>query len=114
MVMGLLITIVMFAFGYEPEETRNERTTTHPQKASMVWACARVGFEGGIKKFAKDPDSVQVFDYYITYNSGSMYDATIDWGARNSFGGMVRHTSVITIDYKDIFTCPINFIEAGF
>jgi len=81
------------------------RIAKHGQQISKYWV------KSYLKRVAKDPDSVEIFNASeVSYNEKSGWLMLVDWGAKNSFGGMTRevnwfvmHNGVITMKPSDAY-----------
>lgn len=82
----------------EAQAEAARRASVHGEEP-LAWPNGKVPIvDSYIKSIAKDPGSVEYFDWGpVIYGEGYGWMVKCDWGARNSFGGMVRRTDLFII-----------------
>ena len=82
----------------------------------MDWSCglnsgvpnSTDGLEALVRDQLKDPSSMEAHETRIwPVNSLGRHEVVMDFGARNSFGGMVRHTATGWVDNE---TCEAELL----
>ena len=91
----------MYEYNYIPADTLDINEKFYLVNSYMCH-CAEYAINS-LKERLKDPHSLVVYGMEVElrdskYGYGPVYDITLDYGAANSFGGMVRD------DYKTSFT----------
>ena len=75
-----------------------------------AWDGNHDGFERQIKRDLKDPGSMKTYETRYRVNPDGTWTIFMDYGARNSFGGMVRNLAVGTMNTD---TCAVTVITLG-
>ena len=115
--MFLFICIMM-----QPDSTKNSKTPSSPkltkEEKKEQHRIAKHGekpidIEYDVKSYlgniAKDPDSVKIYSCSnIFYNESDGWMSLVDWGAKNSFGGMNRAVNWFVIDKGRIQMKPAD------
>lgn len=52
----------------------------------------RKAYKQYFKEVLKDPESLKIYDEEFSYPDASVIDITVDYGAKNGYGAMVRDT----------------------
>ncbi len=65
------------------------------------WDGNHDGFERLVKPYLNDPDSMETFSTRMGQlgSRPNGHSISMDFGARNAFGGMVRHTATGSVDH---------------
>ena len=96
--LGLTLFVYVFIFGIIGgcvAVFNNLGNSSKPKEFDSIYA--RVWCKDQIKRQLKDPSSYKFYSVKVLRTSGEYNQygaATIDFGAKNSFGGMVRQTAI--------------------
>ena len=70
---------------------------------SMLLSCnsgeknAKVAVEKHLKETLRDPNSLEIYSSKVEKEKEHVYIVTVDYGAKNGFGGMDRTTEKFTV-----------------
>lgn len=101
--------------GDERRSTPTTRATpdTVAEKCFSPWDGNHDGMERQIRALLKDPDSMVTHGTYYNGND-DLSDGTMtirmDYGARNSFGGMVRNNAIGEMNIRN---CAVTLLDIG-
>lgn len=70
----------------------------------MNTGLAEFVIERHLKETVNDPESVKIYRMSRLYRDPQGWVIDAEWGARNSFGGMVRQTTRFTLSQKEVIT----------
>ena len=114
---GLLIVllIVLIAVSGDDVATGNEEYRQAKEEEQKGFHCLSAwdgnhdNFEELVKVNLKDPNSMETYETRISpVNAQGKHTILMDYGARNSFGGMVRSTARGTVDNE---TCKATLLN---
>lgn len=103
---GIFVTILVVGAFSGDKETK--KTVEKPEKV-VEEAVQNSSWDGSISQVktyleshVNDPKSLEYYNWYeVSKIPGKeIYNARVDFGARNGFGGMVRSTGWFTFDIK--------------
>ena len=110
---GLVIGVLFLVFSVcsgESEEERAERLEDRRKGFHCLsdWDGNHDGLEALVRPLLQDPGSMQTYETLIGPVRDGKHQITMNFGARNAFGGMVRHTAKGEVDHK---TCEATLTE---
>ena len=114
--VGLVIAGIWWAFSAcQPsaeERIEKEKETLEEKRRGFhclnVWDGHHNGLEGLVRPLLTDPGSMKTYKTLIGPVRNGQHNITMDFGSRNSFGGMVRMTAKGTVDHR---TCKASLTE---
>ena len=113
----LLIVLIIVAVSMDDQSTENKSARASEEAEEKrkglhclsAWDGNHDGFETLVKANLKDPNSMDTYGTRITpVNAQGKHTILMDYGARNSFGGMVRGTARGTVDNE---TCEATLLN---
>lgn len=108
---GCLVIVILFIVAIAiavsctketPEPISPEQQAQIAKHGEMDAYLAEVLVKRYLKNSAKDPDSVKIYGMTELYRTPKGWAIGADWGARNSFGGMVRSSTIFTLSKKQV------------
>lgn len=108
---GVLLAIVVVIAGAcgicvaVTGDGKTDEERAHEEKFGLhclsEWDGNHDGFERLVKPYLNDPDSMETFSTRMgAFGSRpNGHSIIMEFGARNAFGGMVRHTAVGSVDH---------------
>ena len=110
----VLLIILVAVSGDDIAEDNEEYRQTKEEKQKgfhclSAWDGNHDSFEELVKAKLKDPNSMETYETRISpVNAQGKHTILMDYGARNSFGGMVRGTARGTVDNE---TCEATLLN---
>ena len=108
--LGIILVIALVIIGActakstpdtepKPDPEQQAQIAKHGEMDAYL---AEVLVKRHLKNSAKDPDSVKIYGMTELYRTPKGWAIGADWGARNSFGGMVRSSTIFTLSKKQV------------
>ena len=108
--LGTILVIALVIIGAcTSKSTPEPATPSDPEQQAQIAKhgemdayLAEVLVKRHLKNSAKDPESVKIYGMTELYYTPKGWAIGADWGARNSFGGMVRSSTIFTLSKKQV------------
>lgn len=111
--LGIILVIALVVIGAcTSKSTPDPEPAPDPEQQAQQAQIAKFGemdaylaevlVKRYLKNSAKDPDSVKIYGMTELYRTPKGWAIGADWGARNSFGGMARSSTIFTLSQKRV------------